>query len=212
MYPSSWSRRAMSSLRREVGISAVSCSALLALRMRVSMSAIGSVSIRAPSPAGLRHARDLPLVRELAQADPAETELAIDGARAPAAPATGVVPNAEALRLLRLVDERLLSQFLPFPPVFFARERHSQRPQEGEGVLVVLRRRRDRDVETPYGGDVVVVDLREDDLLADPEREVPAPVERPRIEAAEVADPGQRDRDEAIEELVHPVAPQRHAS
>src|ERR671918_3160759 len=30
---------------REVGISAVSCIALLALRMRVSMSAIGSVSI-----------------------------------------------------------------------------------------------------------------------------------------------------------------------
>jgi hypothetical protein len=45
MYPSSWSSRAMSSFRREVGISAVSCSALLALRMRVSMSAIGSVSI-----------------------------------------------------------------------------------------------------------------------------------------------------------------------
>ena len=36
----------MPSLRRECGIDAVSCIALLALRMRVSMSATGSVSIR----------------------------------------------------------------------------------------------------------------------------------------------------------------------
>src|SRR5581483_6908088 len=46
--PSSWRRRAMSSFSLEVGIVAVSCSALLALRILVSMSAMGSVSISAP--------------------------------------------------------------------------------------------------------------------------------------------------------------------
>src|SRR5919109_418558 len=201
--------RAISSFRREVGISTVSCSALFALRMRASMSAIGSVSIGA-SPAGLGHAGDLPLVRELAQADPAEAELAVDGARAAAPAAPAVAPDAEALRLLRLVDERLLGH-LAFPPVVFTCERHAHGAQESQAVLVALRRRRDRHVQTPDGGDVVVVDLGEDDLLADPEREVAAPVERPRVEAAEVADPRQRDRNEPVEELVHPVAAQRDA-
>src|SRR6185437_12853301 len=52
--------------------------------------------------------------------------------------------------------------------------------------------------------------LREDDLLADPEREVAAPVERARAEASEVADPRERDRDQAVEKLPHPGAAERH--
>ena len=40
--------RAISSFMREVGISALSCIALFALRIRVSMSATGSVSIASP--------------------------------------------------------------------------------------------------------------------------------------------------------------------
>src|SRR5215217_2642673 len=109
MYPSSWRMRAISTFCREVGISAVSCSALLALRMRVSMSAIGSVCM-VLLPARLRHARDLPVVRELAQADPAEAELAIDGAGAAAAPAARVLPHLESRLALLLVHEGLLSQ------------------------------------------------------------------------------------------------------
>src|SRR4029078_7585556 len=81
MYPSSLSRRAISCLMREVGICAVSCIALLALRMRGSMSAIGSVCISFLLPAALRHARDDALVGELAQADPAQAELAEHRAR-----------------------------------------------------------------------------------------------------------------------------------
>src|ERR687888_1151821 len=89
--------RAISSFRREVGISTWSCIALFALRMRVSMSATGSVSIARLLPRALGHAGDHALVRELPQTDPAEAELAEDGARAPAAVAARVVPHLEAL-------------------------------------------------------------------------------------------------------------------
>src|SRR5512132_1916428 len=92
---------------REAGIVVVSCIALLALRMRVSMSAIGSVCIR--SPTGLGHARDLALVREVAQADPAEAELFVDGARPAAAVAARVLPHLETRLALGLRHQRLLS-------------------------------------------------------------------------------------------------------
>src|SRR5262245_28570204 len=98
--------RAMPSFRREVGISALSCNALLALRMRASMSATGSVSISTGLlPARLGHARDDALVRELTQADPAEPELAEHGPRAPAAVAARVVPHLVPLRPLLLDPE-----------------------------------------------------------------------------------------------------------
>src|SRR3954452_2076578 len=87
----------------EEGIRTSSCIATLALRMRVSMSAIGSViviSVAPPSPARLGDARDLPGVHELAQADAAELELAVHRVRPAAALAAGVRPHLE-LRLLR---------------------------------------------------------------------------------------------------------------
>src|SRR5207247_10400901 len=67
----------------------------------------------------------------------------------------------------------------------------------------------DRDVEAADLLDVVVVDLGEDDLLANTERVVAAPVERTRAEAAEVADARQRDGDQPVEELVHAVTAYR---
>src|SRR3954471_3367467 len=108
MYPSSLSRRAISTFSFEAGIVVVSCSALLALRMRVSMSATGSVSIASLLPARLRHARDHALVGELAQADPAEPELLVDGARAAAAVAAAVGARLELLRPGGLDHEGLL--------------------------------------------------------------------------------------------------------
>src|SRR5918911_1616882 len=125
--------RAISSLRREVGISVRSCSALFALRMRVSMSAIGSVSIACASPAALGHAGDHALVRELAQADPAEAELLEDRARAAAAVAARVLAHAELLRALLLDDEGLLGHLAV---ASIGREREPERAQERERLLV----------------------------------------------------------------------------
>src|SRR5512144_3105269 len=75
-------------------MSTVSCAAWMALRIRVRKSAMGSV-IDMGSPTALRHARDVAVVRELAQADPAHAELAVHGARAAAAAAAAVVPGRE---------------------------------------------------------------------------------------------------------------------
>src|SRR5438045_9252553 len=70
-------------------MSAVSCAAWMALRIRVRKSAIGSV-IRW-LPAALGHPGDEPAVGQLSQADPADAELAIDGTRAAAAAAPTVL-------------------------------------------------------------------------------------------------------------------------
>src|SRR6187397_1886625 len=99
--------RAISSFRREVGIDVESCIALLALRMRVSMSAIGSVCMSLPARFG--HAGDLALVRELAQAELAKAELLVDSARSAAAVAARVLPHLVARLALGLRDQGILS-------------------------------------------------------------------------------------------------------
>src|SRR6266436_2442232 len=187
MYPSSFRRRAISTFIFEVGISTFSCSALLALRMRESMSAIGSVSMSSLLPAGLGHARDRALVRELAQTDAAETELLEHGTRTTAAVAPRVVAHPVFLRTLLLDDERCLRHLL-VPPLALAAERQAHGQQQRARVVVGLGRGRDRHVETADLLDVVVVDLRKDDLLADSERVVPAAVERRGAEPTEVTD------------------------
>src|SRR5437763_7927816 len=94
MYPCSRRIRATSILNFEAGMSTLSWSADKPLRMRVRRSAIGSV-IDMSLPARLRQARDVALVRELPQADPAQAELAEVRARAPAALAAVVVACLE---------------------------------------------------------------------------------------------------------------------
>src|SRR6187402_53646 len=105
------SRRAISCFMREAGIATVSWSALLAFRIRVSMSATGSVIIVA-SPTRLRHAGDGALVGQLAQADPAQAELLVDRARPAAAVAPAVGARLELLRPGCLRDETLLCHVL----------------------------------------------------------------------------------------------------
>src|SRR3954471_8080953 len=84
--------RAHSAFSREDGISTVSWAAWMPLRIRVRKSAMGSV-IDMRLPARLRHAGDVAVVGKLAQADPAEAELAIDGARPAALAAARVGPR-----------------------------------------------------------------------------------------------------------------------
>src|SRR6478752_4746791 len=112
MKPSCLRISAMCDLILLDGITTVSWYAELALRRRVSMSAIGSVMVitwpeaflAAVSPipgtngvgelpAALGDAGQLPGVRHLSEADPAETELAVDRVGSTAALAAGVTPH-----------------------------------------------------------------------------------------------------------------------
>src|SRR4051812_38080287 len=96
--------RAISFLSLDAGISTSAWSASAALRIRVRKSDTGSVSIRySRSPARLDHARDVSLVRGIAQAQPAQAELPVIGARSSAPPAP-VVPPGLVLRLPLLLD------------------------------------------------------------------------------------------------------------
>jgi hypothetical protein len=70
------------------------------LRIRVSMSAIGSVIMA--SPAGLDHARELSPKRKHPEADPAKLEVTVVGARAAAHLAAVPVPDRELLRPVQL--------------------------------------------------------------------------------------------------------------
>src|SRR3954447_13634488 len=100
--------RAISRLSLLDGISTSWCAAVMPLRTRVRKSDTGSV-IDIGSPGALGHARHVAVVRELAQADAADAELAVHRARAAAAPAAGVLAGlvlggarlAHALRGLR---------------------------------------------------------------------------------------------------------------
>src|ERR1700679_2626020 len=102
---------ASDSLSFEPGIFTVSKWAVLAFRMRVSMSAIGSVIVivrRLLSPTGLRHAGDLSGVDHHPQADPAQAELAVHRLRTTTAPAARVAAHLELGRALLLFDQSLL--------------------------------------------------------------------------------------------------------
>src|SRR5918997_4974073 len=107
--------RAISAFSREAGISTSSCAAWMPLRIRVRKSAMGSV-IDMRSPARLRHAGDLALVGELAQADAAQPELAVDRTRAPAAPAAAVRPRGVLGRAVGPHDHGCLGHLLSRSP------------------------------------------------------------------------------------------------
>src|SRR3954452_535703 len=94
MKPSSLSTWAMLALRCEAGMSTAGRSMRLALRMRVSMSAIGSVSISSSVvrcagvlPARFFQAGDEAVAGQAPEADAADAELAVDGPAAAAQPA-----------------------------------------------------------------------------------------------------------------------------
>src|SRR5690349_6671134 len=163
-------------------MSTVVCDAWIPLRIRVRKSATGSVmDMLSDLPARLRHAGDVAVVRELAQADAADPELAEHGTRAAAAAAAGVLARLElrtaclahALGRLGHALGLLFSVVVglgggrglagDFGALALAAERHAEGLEQRERLAVGLRRRRDRDVEAADGVDGVVVDLREDD-------------------------------------------------
>src|SRR3954463_6598868 len=104
--------RAMSRLRLLAGMTTGSGAAWIPLRIRVRKSAMGSVMLMR-SPARLRHAGDEALMGELAQADPADAELAIHGARPAAAAAARMGPRPVLRRAAHTDDLGLFCHGLP---------------------------------------------------------------------------------------------------
>src|SRR6266481_5409283 len=86
----------------DAGMSTVGRSIATALRMRVSMSAMGSVIIK--SPACLLHAGNQPVERHVAKTQPAQFELTINGAGTAAQLAPPLAPATELRRPVRLFD------------------------------------------------------------------------------------------------------------
>src|SRR5712691_4132551 len=115
MNPSVLRISAMRSFSFDDGTSTFSCSARLALRMRVRKSATGSLLILA-SPARLDHARHLALERQLPEAQPTQFELAQVAARPAAELAAVVGARAELGDPLGLHDERGLGHGFPSTP------------------------------------------------------------------------------------------------
>src|SRR3954471_14583205 len=172
---------ASDSFSLEDGIRTESCMATLPLRIRVSMSAIGSVIVMArspPSPARLGHTGNFTGVGEHAEADATQPELAEDGTRPTASAASRVRLHLVLGLALLLFDESLFGHccLLSFPA-----ERKPEGAEECSAFVVGPCRRDDRDVHAPGDIDLVVVDLRKDELLGNAERVVAASVEAVRI-------------------------------
>src|SRR5215218_3519279 len=89
-------------------------------------------------------------------------------------------------------------------------EREPELLQQRAALVVGLRRGDHGDVHAADAVDLVLVDLVEHGLLRETEGVVAGAVELLLGEAAEVADPGQREREQAVEELPHAVAAERH--
>src|SRR3972149_8866041 len=99
MNPSAFRIPAIFTFSFAAGMSTFSCSARLALRMRVSMSAMGSVTMSCPLlPRRLDHARNLALQGQLPEADPAHVELPEVPPGPPAQLAALVRPRPELRR------------------------------------------------------------------------------------------------------------------
>src|SRR5688572_9262896 len=101
--------RAISTFSLDEGMSTLGSLARTPLRIRVIMSATGSVMFIASSPAllpaRLDHAGNLPGQRQLAEADAAHLELPQIAARPPAAAAAVVLAHGELGRLLGLGNQ-----------------------------------------------------------------------------------------------------------
>src|SRR5262245_429490 len=196
----------MASLCRDHGTSTLALRAAAPLRMRVSMSAMGSV-IMSGSPAGLHEARDLSLAREVPQAEPAHAKAAEERTRPSAQRATVVGPDPELRGPGSFHHEaRLRHSELSYG--FSGPEGHPEAAQQGLALGIGPGRGADHDRESLDLVDLVEVDLGEDHLLAQAERVVSAPIERSIGHPLEVAHPREGDRDQPVEELVHAHAPE----
>src|SRR5215472_6466556 len=207
--------RAISVFTLEAGTSTFGWRALIALRTRVSISAMGSLVMNAPYslPTGLHDAGNFTVQRELTEAEPAHAVLAQEAARAAAAPAAIPVAALELRRLL-LLRRGQLNIFCDFREcchlfcALLLPERHSHLLQKGASFGIGSRRGGDRDVHTLGLFDLRVIDLGENQLIPQAHRVVAAAVEGFRRNAAEVADTRKGHVQQPVQELVHAIAAQ----
>src|SRR3984885_2631068 len=204
MKPSRSRTLARDSFSLEPGIFTVSNMAELALRIRVSMSAMGSVIVMAAyqlafvtpgtSPACTitrRQMRQSPNLRYTALGRPHRWHRVY-----PRTLNLGVRCCFSIKAFFAMVLPGLLS------------ERKAERCQERPSFLVGACGRDDGDVHAARRVDLVVVDLGEYQLLGHPEGVVAAAVERPGGQPSEVSDTRNGQTQQAVEELPGPVAPQ----
>src|SRR3546814_16089676 len=88
-------------------------------------------------------------------------------------------------------------------------EREAELLEQRATLFVIGGRGHDSDVHAARPVDLVLVNLVEHDLLGETEGVVATTVELVAVQAAEVADAGQGQGQQAVEELPHPVATQR---
>src|SRR5262245_27770400 len=110
-----------------MGISTKGRSIATALRIRVSMSAIGSVIIG--SPARLLHSRNQSVQGHVAEAQPAQLEFAVHGARPAAQLAPPLAPATELRFAVCFLDLCLAGHNLSLRIVSWSRSRVGSAPR-----------------------------------------------------------------------------------
>src|SRR5688500_4290516 len=208
MKPSSLRMRAISRLVRDAGTTTSVWRARDAFRTRVSMSAIGSEMFIGSLPTRLRDAGQLAQERTLPEADAAQREPSQEGARPSAHVAAVIRAHLELRSALRLCDHRLLGHVSPSPRL--RGEGHAEEFKKLLGLLVGLRRRHDADLQPAETVHLVVIDLRERELLAQSQRVVAPPIEGLVGDPPEVADARQRHRRQPVQEVPHPLSAEGH--
>src|SRR6202035_4463879 len=149
------------------------------------------------SPRALLDARNLPDAGELAETDPAHAELAHVGTRATAHTAAVVRLRGVPGRPVRLGDQRLLCHRSVLP------EGHAEPGEKRTAFCIGTGGGHDADLQPAKLVDLVVVDLRKDELLAQPEGVVAVAVERLGVDPAEVSNARERDIQQLVEEVEH---------
>src|SRR6266571_392908 len=89
-------------------------------------------------------------------------------------------------------------------------ERHSHFAQERFGFLVRSCRGDDSNIKSDVALDFIELDFRKNRLIGNSKRIVAVFVKTPRRHAAEIANPGERCFDEALEKFVHVLTAQGH--